>query len=170
MAQGYYQIELEEDSRKKTAFITKYGLFEDTRMGFGLTGAPAAFQRASKLVLRGLTWTEVLTYLDDVIALGKSVEEHLASLKRVFGRFHLYNLKLKPKKWYFLCSEIEFLGKLVTREGIGLSPSKKDVVASWPQPTTKKELESFLGYANYHRAYVKQNAQLTAPLYHSQTN
>ena len=59
MAQGYHQIELEEDSCKKTAFVTKYGLFEHTRMGFGLTGAPAAFQRAINLILRGLTWPEV---------------------------------------------------------------------------------------------------------------
>ena len=83
MAQGYYQIELEEDSLKKTAFITKYGLFEHTSMGCGLTGAPATFQRAINLILRGLTWPEVLAYLDSVIVLGKSVEEHLASLKRV---------------------------------------------------------------------------------------
>ena len=93
MAQGYHQIELEEDSCKKTAFVTKYGLFEHTRMGFGLTGAPATFQRAINLILRGLT----CTYLDDVIVLGKSVEEHLASLKRVFERFRLYNLNLKPR-------------------------------------------------------------------------
>ena len=87
-------------------------------------------------------------------------------MRRVFERFRLYNLKLKPKKCSFLRSEIEFLGKLVTREGIGLSPSKRDVMASWPQPTTKKELESFLGYVIYHRAHVKQYAQLMAPLYH----
>ena len=99
-------------------------------MGFGLTEAPATFQRAINLVLRGLTWTEVLAYLDNVIVLGKFEEEHLASLKKVFEWFNLYNLKLKPKKCYFLCSEIECLGKLVTREGIGLSPSKRDVITS----------------------------------------
>ena len=72
LASGYYQIELEEDSRRKTAFITKYGRFQHIRMGFGLCNAPATFQRAMNLVLRGLTWSEVLVYLDDVIVVGKT--------------------------------------------------------------------------------------------------
>ena len=98
LASGYWQIELEESSRSKTAFLTKHGLFEHTRMGFGLCNAPATFQRAMQLVLQGLTWKEVLAYLDDVIVVGRNFEDHLANLDAVFARFRLHNLKLKPKK------------------------------------------------------------------------
>ena len=110
MASGYYQIELDEESRQKTAFITRYGLFEHTRMGFGLCNAPATFQRAMQLVLRGLTWTQVLVYLDDIIVLGKSFENGLRNLRNVLYRFREFNLKLKPKKWELFKDEVEFLG------------------------------------------------------------
>ena len=125
-------------------------------MGFGLTGANASFQRAINLVFKGLTWTEVLAYLDNVIVLGKTVEEHLASLKRVFERFRLYNLKLKPRKCSFLCSEI--LGKLGNR----IVPFQKGCYSLM----APSKLESFLGSVNYHRTHVKEYAKLIAPLYH----
>ena len=165
LASGYYQIELEEESMKKTAFITKYGLFEHTRMGFGLCNAPATFQRAMNHVLRGLTWTEVLVYIDDVIVLGASIDEHLASLRRVFERIRTYNLKLKPRKCELLKSEVVFLGKQVTKSGMSITSSKKDAIIKWPTPRNKKELESFLGYANYHRSHVQGYAGITACLY-----
>ena len=165
LASGYYQIELEEESIKKTAFITKYGLFEHTRMGFGLCNAPATFQRAMNHVLRGLTWTEVLVYIEDVIVLGASIDEHLASLRRVFERIRTYNLKLKPRKCELLKSEVVFLGKQVTKSGMCITSSKKDAIIKWPTPRNKKELESFQGYANYHRSHVQGYAGTTACLY-----
>jgi hypothetical protein len=124
MASGYYQIELDEKSRQKTAFITRYGLFEHTRMGFGLCNAPATFQRAMHLVLRGLTWTQVLVYLDDIIVLGKSFENGLRNLRNVLYRFREFNLKLKPKKCELFKDEVELLGKLVSAKGVSVSPSK----------------------------------------------
>ena len=84
MANGYYQILLSKDARAKTAFITHWGLFEHLRIGFGLCNAPATFQGAMMLVLRGLTWCQVLAYLDDIIILGKSFEDHLENLEMVF--------------------------------------------------------------------------------------
>jgi hypothetical protein len=128
MASGYYQIELDEESRQKTAFITRYGLFEHTRMGFGLCNAPATFQRAMQLVLRGLTWTQVLVYLDDIIVLGKSFENGLRNLRNVLYRFREFNRKLKPKKCELFKDQVEFLGKLVSAKGVSVSPSKVDAV------------------------------------------
>ena len=165
LASGYYQIELEESAKKKTAFITKYGLFEHERMGFGLCNAPATFQRAMNLVLRGLTWTRVLVYLDDIIILGTTFREHLDNLREVFNRMQQYNLKLKPKKCKLLHTEVEFLGRTVSNQGIRITPQKMDAIKNWPVPTTKKELESFLGYANYHRAHIQGYAGITTSLY-----
>ena len=165
MASGYYQIPLDEDSIKKTAFITKYGLYEHTRMGFGLCNAPAMFQRAMNLVLRGLIWSEVLVYLDDIIVLGSNFEQHLESLQKVFERFRRYNLRLKPKKCELFCTQVEFLGRSVSNRGISITPGKSDAIKEWPVPRDRKELETFLGYMNYHRAHVKGYAGVTACLH-----
>ena len=165
LASGYYQIELEESSMKKTAFVTKYGLFEHVRMGFGLCNAPATFMRAMNLVLRGLTWSKVLVYLDDIIVLGNSFEEHIQNLKEVFDRMRHFNLKLKPKKCALLREEVEFSGRSVSRDGISITSSKMDAIENWPELTCKKEVESFLGYCNYHQAHIRGYAGLTVDLY-----
>ena len=122
MSSGYYQIELSEDDMNKTAFITKYGLFEYRRMPFGLCNAPATFQRAMSPILRGLEWGEVLAYLDDIIILGKSFEDSMKNLMTVFERFRSHNLKLKAKKCQFFKRKVIFLGKQISSEGVFLSP------------------------------------------------
>ncbi len=165
MANGYYQIEVDQASRAKTAFITKYGLFEHTRMGFGLCNAPATFQRAMMLVLRGLSWTEVLAYLDDVIVLGRSFEDHLDNIKKVFQQFRDHSLKLKPRKCFLFQKEVPFLGKLVNASGVHVAPAKIEAVKKWATPTTKEELQIFLGFANYHRDHIKHYAEMSHPLY-----
>ena len=165
LASGYYQIELEPSDRKKTAFITKYGLFEHTRMGMGLCNAPATFQRAMQLVLRGLTWTQVLVYLDDVVVLGCGFEDGLRNLKAALDRFRKHTLKLKPKKCQLFQPEVEFLGKLVNANGISIAPSKIEAVRNWPVPSSKKEVMSYLGFLNYHRDHIDKFAETTACLY-----
>lgn len=112
MASGYYQIEINEEDRRKTACITRYGLFEHLRMGMGLCNAPATFQRAMQLVLRGLVWTQVLVYLDDVIVMGTDFEDGLQNLTRVLSRLSQYSLKRKPKKCTLFCQRVSgVLGK-----------------------------------------------------------
>jgi hypothetical protein len=130
MASGYWQIELAEEDRHKTAFITKYGLFEHTRMGFGLCNAPATFQCAIQLVLRGLTWKDVLAYLDDVVVVGSSFEHHLKNLRKVFRRFRKHNLKLKPRKCVLFQRQVKYLGKIVSGDGISINPDNVSAVAN----------------------------------------
>ena len=84
---AYWQIKVKPEDREKTAFITKYGLFEHIRMGFGLTRAPATYMKVSNLVLRGLTWKIVLAFLDDILVLGSNFKDHLSNLGQVFERF-----------------------------------------------------------------------------------
>ena len=122
MAQGYYQIEVDPHDRHKLAFITKYGLFEFVRMPFGTCNSPATFQRMIQLVLHGLNWKECLAYLDDVIVLGNSFDNHLTNLKAVLSRFRKHNLKLKPKKCCMFRKEIQFLGRVVSEKGVSLTP------------------------------------------------
>lgn len=165
MASGYYQIDLAPEDRKKTAFITRYGLFEHTRMGFGLCNAPATFQRAMQLVLQGLNWHVVLAYLDDIVVLGKSFISHLQNLEQVFRRFRQCNLKLKPKKCVLLKCQVSFLGRLVTQDGVFIDPNKQEVVQSWPPPVNTHQLQVFLGFVNYLRDHIPHFAEKVLCLY-----
>ena len=165
MTSGYWQIKIDERDRHKTAFVTKYGLFEHVRMPFGLTNAPAIFQRVVQLLLKGMTWKQILAYLDDVIILGKSFKDHLTNIKRVLQRFRDYNMKLKPSKCAFFQTELVYLGRLVTKEGVKVNPANVEKVQSWPVPTTINHVERFLGFINYHRDHIKGYARLTKPLY-----
>jgi hypothetical protein len=94
---AYLQIKVKASYREKTAFITKYGMFQFNRMGFGLCNAPNTYSRVMNLVLRGLHWKTVLAFLDDILVLGRTFEEHLHNITDVLDRFRSYVLKLKPK-------------------------------------------------------------------------
>ena len=161
---------MDENDCSKTAFITKYGLFEHVRLPFGLCNSPATFSRAIQLVLQGLTWKECLAYLDDVIVMGENFSSHMRNLRSVLTRFQKYNLKLKPKKCNLFQTEIKFLGKIVNSKGISINPESIDTVKNWPVPKCKKEVESFLGFANYHRDHISQFAKLAEPLHETVKN
>ena len=133
-------------------------------MPFGLSNAPACFERLMELVLRGLLWEKCLCYLDDVIVMGKTFEDGLANLELVFERFRAANLKLKPKKCVLFQSEVLFLGHRVTVDGITTDPSKVEAVQSWPQPTSLSELRSFLGLVGYYRRFIPNFSDIASPL------
>ena len=134
-------------------------------MGYGLCTDPATFQRAVQLVFRGLLWKSLLAYLDDVNVLGKDFEDALMNLEDTFKRARQHHLKLKPKKCVLLRTELEFLGKLVIRSSIKVSPKKIEAVVKWSNPVNKKELQSFLGVVNYHRDHIQGYAGIAQPLY-----
>ena len=115
---GFWKIIVDASDSHKTAFLTKCGLFEHIRMAQGLCNAAATFQRVMHLVLRGLAWSKILVHLDDVIVLGKSFEESLENLEIVLQRFEVHNLKLKPKKFSLFSTEVRFLGRNVSCDGV----------------------------------------------------
>ena len=162
---AYWQVRIREEDRKKTAFITKYGLYEHVRMGFGLCGAPATYARAMNLVMRGLTWKTVLAFLDDVIVLGTSFPEHLMNLREALLRFRQYGLKLKPRKCALFQQEVEFLGRRVGQNKLAMTDDDVAVVRDWPVPTCAKHVERFMGLANYHRGFIQDFSRLATPLY-----
>lgn len=162
---AYWQIKVNPEDRKKTAFITKYGLFEFTRMGFGLCNAPATFARAINLVLHRLNWKIALAFLDDVLILGESTQAHLDNLRQVFERFRQYGLKFKPKKCEFFRQKVEFLGRSVSSEGVEMGDQYVEAVRDWPRPVNTKAVERFLGFANYHRNFIPHFSEIAAPLY-----
>ena len=102
MVSGYWQAEVGEEDREKTAFCTPCGLYEFNVMPFGLCNGPATFQRLMDLVLAGLQMSQCLVYIDDVIVVGRTFDEHLSNLQEVFERVRRAGLKLKPSKCSFL--------------------------------------------------------------------
>ena len=104
-------------------------------------------------------------YLDDVIVLGTDFDDTLSALEKVFNRFRDHNLKLKPRKCHYFKEQVEFLGKLVSGTGVSISPDKLDAVKEWQVPTNVKELQSFLGFMNYHRNHIQNFAEVSSDLY-----
>ena len=162
---GYWQVEVAEADRDKTAFCTTEGLFEFKVMPFGLCNAPATFQRLMDFILAGLNWAHCLVYLDDVIVLGRSFSEHLRNLQMVFARLRDAGLKLKPAKCTLFQEEVQFLGHLVSREGVRADPANVERVATWPTPATKTEVQQFLGFASYYRRFIQDFAEIAKPLH-----
>ena len=162
---GYWQVEVSPEHREKTAFCTQEGLFEFNVMPFGLCNAPATFQRLMDCVLAGLQWTNCLVYIDDIIIMGRSFDDHLHNLQQVFDRLKLAGLKLHPDKCQFLQHQVHFLGHIVSAKGVAPDPSKTAKVKEWPTPTSAQETQRFLGLANYYRRFIKDFATIAKPLH-----
>ena len=144
MNSGYWQIPVAERDKEKTAFITKYGLFHFLRMPFGLSNAPATFQRTMNLVLFGLIWVNVIVYLDDVNVIGRRFQENLANLRVVLLRFRKYGLKLKQRKCILFKRETAFLGRRVDSAGVHMTDDHVKAVQEWPELGG-----AILGFINY---------------------
>jgi len=161
---GYWQVEVHPDSREHTAFITYGGLYEFLLTPFGLSNAPATYQRLMECVLRNLTYKICLIYLDDILVYSKTFPEHLNHLRQVFDRLRHANLKLKPSKCKFACNKVHYLGHVVSSEGIAPNEDKISAVKDFPHPHNVKTVRSFLGLANYYCRFVKDFAKIAAPL------
>ncbi|XP_066445489.1 uncharacterized protein, partial [Eleutherodactylus coqui] len=164
LASGYWQVPVAEKDKTKTAFILPMGLYEFNRMPFGLTNAPGTFQRLMEHCLGDLNFESVLIYLDDIVVFGTSFEDHLKKLRQVLGRLQDHGLKIKPKKCQLLQQRIEFLGHVVTPEGVQPAPSKVEAVQKWPQPRTLWEVQAFLGLAGCYRRFIPKFCHLAGPL------
>ena len=139
---GYWQVEMEERDREKTAFATHEELFEFKVMPFGLCNAPATFQRLMNIVLSGIQWSRCLVYLDDVIVVGRTFKEHVENLGVVLQRLREANLRLKPTKCALCRDEVLYLGHIVSRQGVATDPTKTDKVSTW-----------FLGLVSYYHRF-----------------
>lgn len=159
LAAAYNQMGMHPDDQHKTAFTTPFGLFEWTKMSFGLTNAPSSFQRLMNEIFREEIFQILLCYLDDILVYGKTVMETLERLDVVLGKLVQYGLKLEITKCSFMKSEVTYLGHRISKEGIATDPNKIAAVRDWPVPQTLKELRSYLGFTSYYRRYVHQYTQ-----------
>lgn len=164
LASGFHQIEVDPKDISKTAFNVDHGKYEFVRMPFGLKNAPATFQRLMDSVLRKHLGVRCFVYMDDIIIYSSSLQQHLDDIAKILETLRESNLKVQCDKSNFLRKEVEFLGHLVTVDGVKPNPGKVEAVRSWPLPRTIKDLRSFLGTVSYYRRFIPSFAKIAKPM------
>ena len=155
MSQAYLQLPLDDTSKELVTINTYKGLFKYNRLLFGVSSAPAVFQRCMESLIQGCKGVAIC--LDDILITGKTVEDHLVNLDKVLSIMATAGLKLNKTKCEFLLSKVEYLGHLI--DGSGLHPTKEKVnaIQEAPQPHNVTELRLFLGIINYSYQICQQN-------------
>jgi transposase InsO family protein len=161
---AYNLVRIKEGDEWKTAFRTKFGLFEYLVMPFGLTNAPATFQKMINHVLRQYLDIFVVCYLDDILIFSDNEEEHKEHVHKVLKALQDAKLLVEPEKCHFHVTEVDFLGHTITPGKIRMDRKKISAVKDWPLPTSVKEVQSFLGFANYYRRFIKNFSGIAKPL------
>ena len=162
---AFHCIPIAEKDRPKTAFYALNQLWQYKRMSFGLCNAPASFARLVQKVYSKFPLTKVLTYLDDLLIHDHTFDGHLKTLEKVLQATQDAGLKIQPSKCSLFRKETEYLGHIISNEGIRPIPDYVKVVAEWPEPTTFKALRGFLGKVAYYRKFIPQFGIIAAPLY-----
>ena len=164
LPEAYHLLRIKKGDEWKTAFRCKFGSFEYNVMPFGLTNAPSAFQFFMNDIFADLQHKFLVIYLDDLLIFSEDPTEHDHHVRLVLERLIKHNLVVRPEKCSFDLTEIDFLGHIISVEGVRMDPAKVDAVANWPEPKTKRALQSFLGFANFYRRFVQAFANMSYAL------
>ena len=161
---GYHQVKVAEADIHKTAFTTRYGLYEFTVLPFGLTDAPATFMTVMNRILQPYLDEFVVVYLDDIMIYSKNMAEHTRHLRLVLDKLREYKMYAKQSKCTLYAQEVDFIGQRVSSQGLRADPSKVQALIDWPQPNTVHEIRQFLGLAQYFRRYIQGYSYMCTPL------
>ena len=165
LVRGYYQMEVDKESRKYTAFSTARGHWQYRRMPFGLRNAPAAFQRAMQIILREFPRSKVIVYLDDILIIESSFEKHRELVVKVLNTLIHHGVKIKLEKCSWFQQKVDFLGHEVSTTGVKKDPKYVEKVKNFPRPETVRQLQEFMGLINWQRKFVPNYATIGKPLY-----
>ena len=163
---GYWQVEMDEESKPLTAFVVGLlGFYECKRMPFGLTNTPATFQRLMESCLEDLNLHWCIIYMDDIVIFSKDLASHLERLEAVFWKLEEAGLKLKPSKCELFQRQLVYLGHVISAKGVATDESKIEVMKNWPTPTNITEVRSFLGFVGYYCRFIPKFVQVAHPLH-----
>jgi hypothetical protein len=160
---GYHQIRMAAGEEYKTAFRTHQGLYEFLVMPFGLTNAPATFQHIMNTIFSQFLHKFVLVFMDDILVYSPTLEAHIQHLTLVFQVLTKHHFFIKESKCLFAQQSLEYLGHVITTQGITTYPSKVAAVNRWPAPSNVKELRGFLGLAGYYKRFIKNYDIISRP-------
>jgi hypothetical protein len=161
---AYHRIRIAEEDRWKTAFRTRYGHFEYLVMPFGLTNAPASFQAYINEALRGLLDEICVAFMDDILIFSPDKDAHETHVNLVLERLKEYGLYVKLSKCKFFTDEVDFLGFRVGTAGVSMDPSRISAIQEWPVPKSFREIQVFLGFANFYRGFIWRYSAVVAPI------
>ena len=156
-------MKLKEDSKEKTAFACHRGLFQFNVMPFGLSNASAVFQELMNIVLQGCEEC-AMAYLDDVLIFSKDPDEHLRHIETIFKRIRQHGLKLKLKKCTFFKEETDYLGFVISQDGIKPDSKKVEAIRDLQEPKSVREIRGFIGMCSYYRRFVPNFSKIAEPL------
>ncbi len=161
---AYNLIRIRAGDEWKTAFSTTTGHYEYRVMPFGLVNSPSIFQSFINDVFRDMLNRFVIVYIDDILVYSKTLEEHIHQVRSVLRRLIKHQLYAKLEKYEFHTTSVAFLGYIISPEGIAMDDNKVNAVVNWPCPKNLKELQRFLGFANFYRRFIKGFSSVAAPL------
>ncbi|KAI0993535.1 Transposon Tf2-6 polyprotein, partial [Podosphaera aphanis] len=162
---AYNQIRIKSGDEPKTAFRTRYGLYQYNVMPFGLTNAPATCQQFVNDVLREFLDIFVVVYLDDILIYSEDPAQHDNHVRKVLEKLEEYGLFCKPEKCEFGVSSTTFLGFVISKHGLSMDTSKIQTIRDWKPPINVRGVQSFLGFANFYRRFISKYSELAAPLF-----
>ena len=161
---GYHQIRLSPESIPLTAFRTKYGFYEFTVLPFGLTNAPAVFMNLMNDVFRPYLDKFICVYLDDILVYSENYHDHLRHLRLTLQKLRAHKLYAKLSKCRFAATTVDYLGHVISADGFSMEGDKVQAIRSWSTPTSKRDVQSFLGMVNFYRRFIQDMAAVAAPL------
>jgi hypothetical protein len=161
---GYHQMRIRPSDIPKTAFSTRYGLYEFTVMSFGLTNAPAYFMNLMNKVFMEYLDRFVVVFIDDILIYSRSESDHEQHLKLVLQKLRDNQLYAKFSKCEFWIDKVPFLGHIISNGGIAVDPAKVKEIMEWRVPTTVTEIRSFLGLAGYYQRFIEGFSKIAKPM------
>jgi len=164
MRSGYHQIRVKSDDVQKTAFRSRYGHYEYLVMPFGVTNAPASFMDYMNRIFRPFLDKFVVVFIDGILIYSRTHEEHTEHLRTVLSILREKQLYAKLLKCEFWMTTVQFLGHMISAQGISVDPSKVEAVLKWERPKSATEIQSFVGLAGYYRRFIEGFSKIVAPL------